>query len=90
MHVQQYQYEDVEAAIAQARSFFDAYVVPPNASHVVVLDIDETALSNERPRIGEAWDDWSWGLRPGQQAEHLLCLRQKAENGTQLWTCDIR
>ena len=50
-----------------ARAFFGAYVVPPNASHIVVLDIDETALSNEMPRIGQAWDDWDWGLRPGQQ-----------------------
>ena len=58
----------MRAAVAAARSFFDAYVVPPAASHVIVLDIDETALSNQRPRMGQAWGDWDWGLRPGQQA----------------------
>lgn len=45
MQVHQYD-RDVEAAVASARTYFDAYPRQPNASQVIVLDIDETALSN--------------------------------------------
>lgn len=32
--------------MASARSYFESYPRQPNASQIVVLDIDETALSN--------------------------------------------
>ena len=43
--VRQYD-KDVETAVASALSYFDSYPRQPNASQVIVLDIDETALSN--------------------------------------------
>ncbi|KAK9905877.1 hypothetical protein WJX75_008052 [Coccomyxa subellipsoidea] len=43
--VRQYD-KDVETAVASARSYFDSYPRQPNASQIIVLDIDETALSN--------------------------------------------
>lgn len=45
--MQEEQYDkDVETAIASAREYFDSYPFTPNASQIIVLDIDETALSN--------------------------------------------
>ena len=45
LQVSQYD-RDVETAIISARAFFDTYPRQANASQIIVLDIDETALSN--------------------------------------------
>ncbi len=45
LQVKQYDH-DVETAIASARAYFDSYPRQANASQIIVLDIDETALSN--------------------------------------------
>jgi outer membrane protein assembly factor BamD (BamD/ComL family) len=63
LQVQQYD-KDVETAIASARQYFDAYPGKPNASHLIVLDIDETSLSNRA--------EWLRMMSNSQQGSMLM------------------
>lgn len=70
LQVNQYD-RDVETAIASARAYFDTYPQQANASQIIVLDIDETALSNRAEWLTALEAIKGGGIVPSSQV--LLC-----------------
>ena len=78
------------AAISTAWDYFDSYPLDENATQIVIFDIDETSLSNEKPRMGEAPHRSMALLRPGQQLSGVVtsyapALQPLLELYTELW-----
>ncbi|CAL8472232.1 g11774 [Coccomyxa elongata] len=72
--VKQYDH-DVETAIASARAYFDSYPRQANASQIIVLDIDETALSNRAEWLTALEGIRGGGIVPSLQGHALEPLR---------------
>ena len=89
MQVTQYD-DDFYIAVSTAWDHFDSYPLDENATQIIVFDIDETSLSNEKPRIGEAPERSMSLLRPGQQlsgvaTSYAPALQPLLELYTELW-----